>query len=62
VAGDAAWLVDPEDTDELADALVALTQDPERRADLSRRGLARAAQFTWAEAVEKTWQVYREVG
>lgn len=62
VAGDAAWLVDPEDTDELADALVALTQDPERRADLSSRGLARAAQFTWAEAVEKTWQVYREVG
>jgi glycosyltransferase involved in cell wall biosynthesis len=62
VAGDAAWLVDPEDTDELADALVALTRDPERRADLSRRGLARAAQFTWAEAIEKTWQVYREVG
>jgi len=61
VAGDAAWLVDPEDTEELAGALVALTRDPERRADLSRRGLARAAEFTWAEAVEKTWQVYREL-
>ena len=61
VAGDAAWLVDPEDTAELAAALVALAQDPERRADLSRRGLARAAQFTWIEAVEKTWQVYREL-
>jgi glycosyltransferase involved in cell wall biosynthesis len=61
VAGDAAWLVDPEDTEELAGALVALTRDPERRAELSRRGLARAAQFTWAEAVEKTWQVYREL-
>jgi len=61
VAGDAAWLVDPEDTDELAGALGALTQDPERRADLSRRGLERAAKFTWAEAVEKTWQVYREL-
>jgi glycosyltransferase involved in cell wall biosynthesis len=62
VAGDAAWLVDPEDTEELAGALLALTRDPERRADLSHRGLARAAQFTWAEAVEKTWQVYRELG
>ena len=38
VAGDAAWLVDPEDTEELAAALVALTREPERRADLSRRG------------------------
>ena len=62
VAGDAACLVDPEDTEELAGALLALTRDPERRADLSHRGLARAAQFTWAEAVEKTWQVYRELG
>ena len=61
VAGDAAWLVDPEDTDALAAALVALTRDPERRADLSRRGLDQAAKFTWAGAVEKTWQVYREL-
>jgi glycosyltransferase involved in cell wall biosynthesis len=60
VAGDAAWLVNPEDVEELASALVALTQDPQRRADLSRRGLERAARFTWAEAVERTWQVYRE--
>jgi len=61
VAGDAAWLVDPEDTEELAGALVALTRDPERRVELSRRGLARAAQFTWSKAVEETWQVYREM-
>ena len=61
VAGDAAWLVDAEDTEELAGAMVALTRDPERCAELSRRGLERAAKFTWAEAVEKTWQVYREL-
>jgi len=61
VAGDAAWLVDAEDTEELAGAMVALTRDAERRAELSRRGLERAAKFTWAEAVEKTWQVYREL-
>jgi glycosyltransferase involved in cell wall biosynthesis len=61
VAGDAAWLVNPEDTEELAGALVALTQDPERWTDLSLRGLARAARFTWAEAVEKTWRVYCEL-
>jgi glycosyltransferase involved in cell wall biosynthesis len=61
VAGEAAWLINPEDTEELAGALVALTRDPDRRAELSRRGLARTAEFTWAEAVEKTWQVYREL-
>jgi glycosyltransferase involved in cell wall biosynthesis len=61
VAGDAAWLVNPEDTEELAGALVALTLDPNRRADLSLRGLARAARFRWGDAVEKTWQVYCEL-
>lgn len=61
VAGDAAWLVNPEDTEELADALVTLAGDAGRRAELSRRGTERAKQFTWAEAVEKTWQVYSEL-
>jgi glycosyltransferase involved in cell wall biosynthesis len=61
VAGNAAWLVDPEDTEELGNALVELARDPVRREMLSGRGLQRAAQFTWAEAVEKTWQVYREL-
>ena len=61
VAGDAAWLVNPEDTEELTAALVDLTRNPDRRADLSRRGTLRASQFSWAAAVEKTWQVYREL-
>ena len=61
VAGDAAWLVDPEDTQELSGALVELTRNTLRREDLSQRGLQRAMQFTWAEAIEKTWQVYREL-
>lgn len=62
VAGDAAWLVNPEDTEELSEALVTLADDAERRAQLSRRGLERARKFTWDEAVGKTWQVYRELG
>jgi len=61
VAGDAALLVNPEDTAELADALAEMTHDPERRADYARRGRARAAQFTWADAAARTWQVYREL-
>ena len=61
VAGEAAWLINPEDTDELVTALVDFTRDDDRRAEFSRRGRLRAAQFSWAEAAEKTWQVYREL-
>lgn len=61
VAGDAAWLVNPEDTGELGDALLELTRNPERRAELSRRGKERAAQFTWPDAAARTWEIYREL-
>jgi glycosyltransferase involved in cell wall biosynthesis len=55
VLGDAALLVDPYDVDELADALKAAARDT---GNLRRRGLARAAQFSWRRAAEQTWQVY----
>ena len=61
VAGEAAWLVNPEHTEELANALIELSHNPERRAELSRLGLQRASQFSWDHAVEQTWQVYREL-
>lgn len=61
VAGDAALLVDPESTEELAQALRDLTQRDELRKDLSRRGIARASLFTWERAVAETWNIYREV-
>lgn len=58
VAGDAAVLVDPLD---IGDALARLAADEVLRADLARRGLERARQFTWESAVEKTWSVYDEL-
>jgi len=61
VAGKAAWLVNPEYTEELANALVELTRNPDRRAELSDLGLRRASQFSWGHAVEQTWQVYGEL-
>jgi len=56
VLGDAALLVDPRDTDALAQALEAALGDS---GDLRRRGLERAARFDWATTAEQTWQVYR---
>ena len=61
VAGDAALLVDPRDTEALSDALTRLASDESLRQDLIRRGTERARQFTWESAMEKTWAAYCEV-
>ncbi len=62
VAGDAALLVDPEDTAAIAAGLRQLTENNEIRQELARRGLERAREFTWDKAVSQTWDVYRELG
>ena len=61
VAGDAALLVNPEDTEELAGALRRLTCEDEFRHQLVRLGTLRARLFTWEKAVRETWDVYRRV-
>lgn len=61
ICGDAAHLVDPEDEQALADGIFDLLSDPEARAELSRRGLARAQAFSWKRAARETGAVYRHV-
>jgi glycosyltransferase involved in cell wall biosynthesis len=61
VAGDAALLVDPEDTEALGQALRDLSQNQDLRQDLVRRGVVRASLFSWGKAVHETWDVYRKV-
>jgi glycosyltransferase involved in cell wall biosynthesis len=58
VAGNAALLVDPRDTGALADALQRLVQDQELRQELVRLGEERVREFSWDQAVRKTWTVY----
>jgi len=55
VLGDAALLVDPYDEDALAAALQAAAED---RGELRRRGLVRAARYSWRRAAAETWAVY----
>jgi glycosyltransferase involved in cell wall biosynthesis len=57
IAGDAALLIDPEDTPALADGLARLASDAALRADLRARGLARAGQFTWERCAQETLAV-----
>ena len=59
VVGDAAIAVDPLDEDALAQAILDVVEDAELAARLRRRGLERAAGFTWARTVERTAGAYR---
>jgi glycosyltransferase involved in cell wall biosynthesis len=61
VAGDAALLVDPRDTDALARALERLLADEALRAELRARGLERAGDFSWERAARETLAVYHAV-
>jgi glycosyltransferase involved in cell wall biosynthesis len=61
VAGDAALLVNPADTEALSEALTRLASDESLRQDLIRRGTERAREFTWESAVESTWALYNEM-
>ncbi len=61
VAGDAALLVEPHDTDALAAALSRLAEDPILWGKLAELGRVRAAEFTWDAAVRGTWSVYAEL-
>jgi glycosyltransferase involved in cell wall biosynthesis len=59
--GDAAAYFEPEDPDGLTRTLGALLADPGARAELSRKGLARASEFSWQRTARETVGVYREL-
>jgi glycosyltransferase involved in cell wall biosynthesis len=61
VVGDAALLIDPNDTAALAQALHTVLAEPALHADLRRRGFDRAAQFSWQRCAAETLAVYRQV-
>jgi len=61
VAGDAALLVDPFDSQAIAEGLRNLTENEGLRADLAQKGLERSRAFSWEKAGSATWAVYREL-
>lgn len=58
VAGDAALMVDPHDTDALTTALQQLIGDSALRNQLVTRGFAQAKRFTWENSARQLKQVY----
>jgi glycosyltransferase involved in cell wall biosynthesis len=55
----AGLLVAPDDVDQLSDSLDRVVQDRNLRADLSERGRARSASFTWQATAVATAASYR---
>ena len=60
VAGGAALLIDPEETDQLCEALRRLADDERLRTKLASLGRLRAQGFTWERTLTKTFEVYKE--
>jgi glycosyltransferase involved in cell wall biosynthesis len=61
VVGDAALLIDPYEPNAIADAMRRVLTDPDLRADLRRRGLARVHEFSWERSVARVREIYGEV-
>ena len=61
VAGDAALLVDPLDTEALAAAMISLLGDESLRAGLVERGYRQAQRFSWQRAAREVRNVIEEL-
>ena len=59
VAGDAALLVDPRNSADIAAALTRLATDADLREQLAARGRERAKIFSWEQAVAATYSIYQ---
>lgn len=60
VAGEAALYFDPLDVEDMAEAVMRALSDAGLRKELERKGLERAAGFSWRKAAEETRSVFRE--
>jgi glycosyltransferase involved in cell wall biosynthesis len=57
VVGSAALLVDPRDTESIADAILRVANDKSLRAEMRRTGLAQSQRFNWNDAATQTWRI-----
>ena len=61
VAGDAALLIDPHDSHNIAEAIVRILSDETLREEMMRKGYAQAQHYTWAKAAEKMLSIYQQL-
>jgi glycosyltransferase involved in cell wall biosynthesis len=61
VVGDAAVLIDPFNTAELAEAMINVLADDELKREMSIKGINRAKLFSWDRTAEKYVEVFNSV-
>ena len=61
IAGDAAMLVDPNDTDSIASGIAQILSDSELQDALARRGLERSYLFSWDLCARKTLALLEDI-
>lgn len=62
VAGDAGIYFDPENTSEIAKAILSVIRDEKLRSSKTKKGLLKASEFTWRGTALQTLKVYEEIG
>lgn len=62
VGGDAAYYVDPLEVESIRAGLELVLTDSDRRQEMSRRGIERAAQFSWSSFAEAVLTVAAQAG
>lgn len=61
VVGDAALLIDPYNSGELAGAILRVLENEQLRDELRQKGYARAQHFTWPKSASKMLSVYQQL-
>ena len=61
VAGDAALLIDPHNTEAIAEALERLLDDEDLRKELQQKGYQQATTYTWTNSARKLLELYEHL-
>lgn len=61
IAGGAALLFDPQNVDDIADALMRIYKDESERAALIKKGFAVAEKYSWEKTAEAVWEAMIKV-
>ena len=61
VVGDSGLLIDPENSDEIAEAISRILENRDLAQTLSEKGKERSKKFSWENAAQQTISAYKEV-
>lgn len=60
ICGDAAVYFDPYDAKDIANKIMSVYKDAEKKAELVEKGMERAAKFSWGKMAEETLRIIRD--